>query len=167
MTKREGLTLGVLVPCRNEEHVIARRLTNLLASSWPEADSTHRLLVVDDGSQDETASVAQEVFAATLSGEVSCEVLVNKHAPGKNGAIRTGLEQLVGEVDVVVLTDADVVTDPSALIALQAAFEEEAELGMASGVQSLHASLPEGGGVPTQESAMGLYDSWTRALRSS
>ena len=163
--KREPLTLGVLVPCRNEGHVIGRRLANLLASVWPNADGSHRLLVVDDGSEDETGRIAREVFEASTAPTVSCEVLENVHAPGKNGAIRTGLERLAQEVDVVVLTDADVVTDLNALAAIQAAFQDEPQLGMASGVQSLYSSLPADGGVPSEESAMGLYDRWTRAVR--
>jgi len=165
MRERESLTLGVLVPCRNEERVIARRLANLFASIWPETEGVHRLLVVDDGSEDETAWIAQEIFAASGPEAVSCEVLKNVHTPGKNGAIRTGLERLGDGVDVVVLTDADVVTDPGALAALQEAFEVEPTLGMASGVQSLHASLPPDGQVPTEENAMGLYDRWTRKVR--
>ena len=165
MTKREAVTLGVLVPCRNEERVIARRLENLLASVWPDAAGVHKLLVVNDGSEDETARIAQEVIEASNSSAVTVEVLDNVHAPGKNGAIRTGLERLGDEVDVVVLTDADVVTDLLALAAIAAAFEEEPQLGMVSGVQSLHSSLPRDGSVPAEETAMGLYDSWTRAVR--
>jgi hypothetical protein len=163
MTKR-ALTLGVLVPCRNEQRVIGRRLANLLTSVWPESGA-HRLLVVNDGSDDETARIAAETIEAATSSAVSCEVIENAHAPGKNGAIRTGLERFGEEVDVVVLTDADVVTDPGALAAVAAAFEEEPQLGMASGVQALHSSLPRDGSVPLEETAMGLYDSWTRAVR--
>ena len=160
-----GITLGVLVPCRNEERVIGRRLANLLASVWPEAATAHRLLVVDDGSRDQTARAAREATEASISSAVTCEVIENVHAPGKNGAIRTGLERFGDEVDVVVLTDADVTTDLGALVAIAAAFEDEPQLGMASGVQSLHSSLPRDGGVPVEETAMGLYDSLTRAVR--
>ncbi len=165
MTERAAITLGVLVPCRNEQRVIARRLANLLGSVWPESAGVHKLLVVDDGSDDETARIAAETMEAETSGVVSCELIENVHAPGKNGAIQTGLERLGEEVDVVVLTDADVVTDLGALEAIAAAFEQEPQLGMVSGVQSLHSSLPRDGSVPAEETAMGLYDSWTRAVR--
>jgi len=165
MSERAAITLGVLVPCRNEERVIARRLANLLASEWPESAGAHTLLVVDDGSEDQTVRTAREVTEPASSSALTCEVIENAHAPGKNGAIRTGLERLAAAADVVVLTDADVVTDLSALAAIAHAFEEEPLLGMASGVQSLHASLPSDGSLPEAETAMGLYDSWTRAVR--
>jgi len=167
MTRTTNITLGVLVPCRNEARVIRRRLANLENSRWPGDASEHRILVVDDGSSDETARVARESLCASRpeAEGVSWEVLPNHHTQGKNGAIRTGLERLGDEVDVVVLTDADVVMDAGALVAIAEAFEREPELGMASGVQSLHDSLPADGHAPTRESAMGLYDVWTRSVR--
>ena len=52
-------TLGVVVPCRNERAVIARKLLNLALLRWPETDGRpHRIVVVDDGSEDGTAGVA-------------------------------------------------------------------------------------------------------------
>ena len=165
MKGRAPVTLGVLVPCRNEAHVIERRLKNLLASAWPDAGGGHELLVIDDGSTDETAQLAVEALSAADPTVLKAAVLENKLHPGKNGAIRAGLESLSGEVDVVVLTDADVVTDPGALIAIAEAFAEESMLGMASGVQCLHSSLPNDGSAPAGETAMGLYDTWTRRVR--
>jgi len=166
---KEGtrLAIGVLVPCRNEARVIQRRLRNLVSSRWPGVVGGHRLVVVDDGSTDRTARIACETLSASSheGNGVSWEVLSNAHAPGKNGAIRTGLERLGDAVDVVVLTDADVVTDPGALVAIAEAFEREPALGMASGVQSLHDSLSPDGHAPANENGMGLYDTWTRSVR--
>ncbi|MCH2105111.1 MAG: glycosyltransferase family 2 protein [Planctomycetes bacterium] len=165
MRGRAPVTLGVLVPCRNEARVIERRLRNLLASAWPEAEGAHELLVIDDGSTDETARLAAEALSAADSTALKAAVLKSTLHPGKNGAIRAGLERLSGEVDVVVLTDADVVTDPGALMAIAEAFAKEPMLGMASGVQCLHSSLPSDGSAPAGETAMGLYDTWTRRVR--
>jgi cellulose synthase/poly-beta-1,6-N-acetylglucosamine synthase-like glycosyltransferase len=49
-------------------------------------------------------------------------------APGKTGAIERGLAELGDEVDVVVLTDADVVIAPEALTSSARAFEREPRL---------------------------------------
>lgn len=167
MSGERSASLGVIVPCRNEAAVIQRRLANLLASRWPADAGGHRLVVVDDGSSDATARLARESLGAggRVPDGVTWEVLSNAHEPGKSGAIRTGLAALGQGVDLVVLTDADVVADPGALVAIAEAFEAEPALGMASGVQSLHDSLPSEGRVPTGERGMGLYDRWTRGVR--
>ncbi len=165
MSGQGSITFGVLVPCRNEEAVIGRRLKNLLDAVWPDSDRRHELVVIDDGSKDDTARCAEELLSAGGASEHKATVVKSSRPPGKNGAISTGLEQLSERVDVVLLTDADVVMDPGALEALADAFAEEPMLGMASGVQSLHSSLPRDGSAPQSETAMGLYDSWTRWVR--
>jgi len=165
MTRAVGVRLGVIVPCRNEAAVITRRLKNLGQASWTRAN--HTLLVVDDGSSDETVALAEEALASEFGGSerVSCEVISNSYSQGKNGAICSGVERLEGEADVIVLTDADVLTGPDALVELAAAFEREPELGMATGVQRLHSALPTDSEELSGESGMGLYDTWTRAVR--
>lgn len=165
MTRAVGVRLGVIVPCRNEAAVIARRLKNLGQARWPNAK--HVLLVVDDGSSDETEDLAEEALGSEFreSERVTCEVIPNTYTQGKNGAICSGVERLEGEVDVIVLTDADVLTDSDALAEIAAAFEREPELGMATGVQRLHRALPADSGELSAESAMGFYDTWTRAVR--
>ena len=89
----------------------------------------------------------------------------NAHAKGKNGAVKTGLDHFADEIDVVVLTDADVLTGVDALSSIADAFSEEAELGMATGVQRIHESLPAQSCDLEEGDAMGLYDRWTRGVR--
>lgn len=168
MSQAASLRLGVLIPSRNEAQVIERRLVNLVAATWPATlGGAHRILVVDDGSSDGTAGIAREFLAAggAAAAGLACEVISNVHAPGKSGAMRAGLERLGEDVDIVVLTDADVLTDPGALVAIAEAFYAEPALGMVCGVQSLHERLPEDGRTPLGEGGMGLYDSWTRGVR--
>jgi glycosyltransferase involved in cell wall biosynthesis len=159
----DGIRIGVIVPCRNEARVIARRLANLNLSRLPDGVARPHLVVVDDGSSDETRALAL-AGCEEMSGW-STEVIANLHAKGKNGAVRTGLDHLGSLVDVVVLTDADVITNAEALSAIAAAFCAEPELGMATGVQRLHGSLPVDPRDLDGEDAMGLYDHWTRSVR--
>lgn len=146
-----ALSCGVLVPCRDEAGVIERRLANLARLEWP-GGARHRLVVVDDGSRDATAELARGALAPLRALGVEAEVLENDVRPGKNGAIEAGLARLAG-VDVVVLTDADVVTSAGALVALERALASEPRLGMASGAQTFVRALEPDGRAPGEEGA--------------
>lgn len=130
--------VGVMVPCRNESEVIARRIANLARLTWPasspEQDGQHRVLVIDDHSQDDTSARAQAALRALPKG-VRGQLVPNQVRPGKNGAIESGLLELGDSVDLVVLTDADVLVDPMALGATLEAFEQDEQLGMACASQ--------------------------------
>ena len=86
------LRLGVLVPCRNEAEVIGRKLANLARALWPQGAS-HALVVVDDGSQDETTQRAREACARLFpeGSGVTATVVSNGVRPGKPGAVRQGV----------------------------------------------------------------------------
>jgi GT2 family glycosyltransferase len=164
--------VAVLVPCRNEEDVLARKLRNLRVCRWPRARAQHRVFVIDDGSEDRTAQVAQrERFERD---DVRVEILANDVRPGKSGAIETGLRALSSEVDVVVLTDADVVVEPGALEAIVATLERDARVGMVSGAQTFVDSLSESGELRASDggplrSEGSFYDhaaAWIRSLES-
>jgi len=167
-----ALTLGVLVPCRNEAGVIARKLANLARVAWP-APGPHRIVIVDDGSEDETASLALDAIAVHFAAaEGPCaSVVANELEPGKAGALRAGLAALADSVDVIVLTDADVVLEERALVELARAFADEPGLGMASGAQRFVRALdpegaPAGPGGAEPEPAGGLFDRVTARVRA-
>jgi glycosyltransferase involved in cell wall biosynthesis len=156
-------SLGVVLPCRNEARVIERKLSDLLAQAWPKAG---RVVVVDDGSDDATAALAREWIARFAERGIALEVVANGERPGKAGAIRTALRRLGREVDLAVLSDADVVLAPGALAALATAFAREPELGMACGAQRFVPALGTGGRAPADASSTaGLYDRATALVR--
>jgi len=163
--------LGILIPCRNEESVLARKLTNLELARWPKSEVPHRLCVVDDGSTDATGERAREL-CDELFGEradVDAFVVRNDVRPGKSGAIACGLQALEG-VELFVLTDADVIVHPGALVALAEAFSDP-ETGMVSGGQRFVRELAEDGsargpgGAPLIRAA-GLFDRATAFVRA-
>ncbi len=81
-----------LIPAYNEAANIAR----VVRGCAPHVDE---VLVVDDGSADETARLAEEAGAT---------VIIHKRNAGKGAAIRTGLSYVRGrEFDAVVLLDGD------------------------------------------------------------
>ncbi|WP_435283733.1 glycosyltransferase [Streptomyces koelreuteriae] len=92
----------VLVPAYNEEAGIGSTLRSLL-------DSRHRelqVVVIDDGSSDRTADIAENM------GDARVEV-VRQPNSGKAAALNTGLAY--ARHDIVVMVDADTVFEPDAI----------------------------------------------------
>ncbi len=158
-----ALACGVIVPCRDEAEVIGRRLANLARLDWP-AGARHRVVVVDDGSRDGTAEAARAGLAALAALGVDARLVGNDVRPGKNGAIEAGLTLLGDAVEVVVLTDADVVTSRSALVALERALAADPRLGMVSGAQTFVRGLADDGRAPGEEDAplVDAGEAWDR-----
>jgi glycosyltransferase involved in cell wall biosynthesis len=92
--------LGVIMPAFNEEATIGRMLGRVLLQ-----DCVQQVVVVDDGSTDQTASIAGG-FADDP------RVIIKRHPKnrGKGAAIRTGLDALTAPI--VVIQDADLEYDP-------------------------------------------------------
>ena len=82
--------VSVIVPARNEAETIARVVTTMLAQPW-----TDEVVVVDNGSTDNTAHVATAAGARVVS----------EQRPGMGHAIRAGF--LAARNDWVMKVDAD------------------------------------------------------------
>lgn len=93
-------SISVVIPVFNE----ARRIASTLAQVWRYFESSDaEILIVDDGSTDNTVQLARD-FA---KDRPRIRVLAEKHR-GKAATVLTGLEQSVGEL--VVFMDADLAT---------------------------------------------------------
>jgi hypothetical protein len=170
---RDGavLRLGVIIPCRNEGLVIERKLRNVALGRFPASSRPHVIVVVDDGSEDDTIAGARTMVIPLLAAGLELRVVSNTIRPGKPGAIRQGLSELADDVDLVVLTDADVVVDAAAWSAIAQAFESDAKLALACGVQRFVRDLKSDGtcrGVDGGETkdASSAYDRWTARVRA-
>ncbi len=168
------MTLGVIVPCRNEELVITRKLENLARCRWPESTRGHVLALVDDGSDDGTRAAAlaaaQRLEERLRERGVRVELLENDVRPGKTGAIEQGLRALAGRADVIVLTDADVVLGEEALIELVNPLTSDARVAMSCGAQRVVESLASDGSLRSAEgsalrSRATVYDRLTALAR--
>ena len=106
----ETPTLAVVVPAFNEAQRLGHTLPTML-----EYLRTHRpaseLLVVDDGSTDTTAQVAESHFAQYP--EVRARLLRSPQNRGKGHAVRQGL--LATDAPIALFTDADLSTPLSEL----------------------------------------------------
>jgi cellulose synthase/poly-beta-1,6-N-acetylglucosamine synthase-like glycosyltransferase/peptidoglycan/xylan/chitin deacetylase (PgdA/CDA1 family)/spore germination protein YaaH len=87
---------SVLIPAHDEGKVIAETIRHILASDYPNLE----VIVVDDGSKDDTAEVVRTVFADDERVR-----LITMANGGKAAALNRGLAEARGEV--VVALDAD------------------------------------------------------------
>src|ERR671913_467844 len=98
-------SLSVVIPAYNEAVRLGRTLravVDYLRQSLPNAE----LIVVDDGSSDQTAALAREVF--NESRDLRTSVISYKSNLGKGRAVRLGL--LAARGDVTLFSDADLST---------------------------------------------------------
>jgi cellulose synthase/poly-beta-1,6-N-acetylglucosamine synthase-like glycosyltransferase/peptidoglycan/xylan/chitin deacetylase (PgdA/CDA1 family)/spore germination protein YaaH len=103
-------SVAVLVPAYNEEKVIERTVRAVLDSNYP----SFRVILIDDGSNDNTLEVARRAFIAEeASGRV---VILTKPNSGKAEALNFGLLYVADEIFVGI--DADTVIAPNAIARL-------------------------------------------------
>jgi chlorobactene glucosyltransferase len=119
--------IAVIVPARDEEDNIGRCLDSLIAQDYPAGRL--RVIVVDDHSQDATATVVGGIVAR--HGQV--ELLRSPPLPpgwvGKSHACWSGARAVLGETQWLCFIDADVTLAPAALSsALQAASTRRLDL---------------------------------------
>lgn len=121
------ITLGVVVPCYNEEDVLpetVRRLTKLLADlvSRGRISEVSRIWFVDDGSRDRTW---QLIESYSRDGLPVCGIKLSRNR-GHQNALLAGL--FTAEGDAVVSIDADLQDDINAIEAMVDHFHAGAEI---------------------------------------
>jgi len=97
--------VSIIIPAYNESDRISGPLASIL-NFISTAELNAELIVVDDGSSDDTAKVAENAFAA--APDISTTVIRYEKNQGKGFAVRTGL--LAAKADVALFTDADLST---------------------------------------------------------
>jgi len=95
--------VAILIPAYNEEKVIERTIRAALRSSYRNL----RVIVIDDGSKDNTLRVAREAFRREeATGRV---LILTKPNSGKAEALNEGLRHLDEEEEIFIGIDADTV----------------------------------------------------------
>lgn len=115
----------IIIPCHNEAAVVERKLENCASFTL---DEPVELLLVDDDSTDATLALAQRWLAAHgWSSNAPAHALSNRYRPGKNGALRTAIEEATGEI--LLVTDADIILDDDVLARVRTYFQRDPRLG--------------------------------------
>jgi cellulose synthase/poly-beta-1,6-N-acetylglucosamine synthase-like glycosyltransferase/peptidoglycan/xylan/chitin deacetylase (PgdA/CDA1 family)/spore germination protein YaaH len=109
--------VAVLIPAFNEELVIVRTIRSVLNSDYKNL----HVIVIDDGSTDNTAEVARHAYADEIAaGHVQ---VFSKPNGGKAAALNFALDRLTEEIYVGI--DADTVIAADAISKLIPHFEDE------------------------------------------
>ncbi|HET7113125.1 MAG TPA: glycosyltransferase [Pyrinomonadaceae bacterium] len=103
--------VSVIVPAYNEALVIENTIRSLLASDY----SNYEIIVIDDGSTDETSKIVADKFGANARVQ-----LLTVPNGGKAAALNIGLRQARGEV--VVALDGDTIFEVETIGALAQRF---------------------------------------------
>lgn len=126
-------TIHVVLPAYNEAESLPALLTRLEAFRSEYEPQYHHLLkvwVIDDGSTDDTRSLAQQHY-----GLLGVNVVSHPRNRGLGPAIQTGLRHAADAAhpdDVVVVMDADDTHDVALIRALVAQLEQGADIAIAS-----------------------------------
>jgi glycosyltransferase involved in cell wall biosynthesis len=105
--------LSIVIPAHNESARLGEGLAQLIATLSDDVRSRTELIVVDDGSSDDTSLVAQRALAI-LPHFYIVRYEVNR---GKGGALKVGIAAATGRH--VVCVDADAAIDSSQIPLLQ------------------------------------------------
>ena len=112
----------IVMPCHRAAHTLPAAIASVRAQS--EAD--FELIIVDDGSPDDSIAVC----AAAIGGDPRCRV-IGQDRQGPSAARNTGVA--MGRGTLVAFLDADDVWTPDVLRAHRAHFERRPELGVSFG----------------------------------
>jgi cellulose synthase/poly-beta-1,6-N-acetylglucosamine synthase-like glycosyltransferase/spore germination protein YaaH/peptidoglycan/xylan/chitin deacetylase (PgdA/CDA1 family) len=118
---KTGPLVSVLIPCFNEEKVIVSSATRILQSDWTNIE----VLVLDDGSTDNTAGEVRRAFA----GDPRVRLLSFENG-GKANALNRGLAETRGQI--IVALDADTLF-PKETIGLLARWFADPRIGAVAG----------------------------------
>jgi glycosyltransferase involved in cell wall biosynthesis len=94
--------VSILVPAYGEENTVGEVVRRVLALDQFDLE----LIVIDDGSTDDTVGAAR----AAAADDPRLRVLAHERNRGKGAAVRTGIAESRG--DIVVIQDADMEYDP-------------------------------------------------------
>lgn len=113
--------ISVIVPAYNSDRHLELCLHSIRQSECAE----YELIVVDDGSGDGTAAIAEEFADCVISHRAN---------RGRTHSRNSGLQKAGG--DIVVFIDADVVIKPRTLALIQTTFSREREIDAITGLLS-------------------------------
>lgn len=122
--------VSMLVPCYNEERTVGKTLESLLSLDYPK--DKLEIVVIDDGSKDRTANIAQD-YASRYPAQVT---FLQKENGGKYTALNLGIERSRGEI--IGCLDADSFAAKDALTEAVKRFESDATIMAITPAMKVH-----------------------------
>jgi biofilm PGA synthesis N-glycosyltransferase PgaC len=114
--------ISIVIPARDEEDNLAKAITRALELQWPRIE----VIVIDDGSTDGTAAIADEF------GERANVHVVHHSSPeGKSRSLNEGMQQAASEL--VLIIDADAEPDFNILERMASHFAMEPDVAAVTG----------------------------------
>ena len=93
--------LSIVIPAYNEEQNIVKTLDELTETLRRKTGIPYEIIVVNDNSKDETESIVR----ARMVEDDSIR-LVSRTPPADSAAIRSGLEQVRGDIVIIYMADS-------------------------------------------------------------
>lgn len=118
-------TVSIIVPAYNEERRLPPSLARIRAFLDVQCHITSEVIVVDDGSSDQTASIVRQA----MDGWPSLRLVAGSHA-GKGGAVRAGIWAAHGQF--VAIADADLAMPIHEFVKFNSVVFADHELAIAS-----------------------------------
>jgi cellulose synthase/poly-beta-1,6-N-acetylglucosamine synthase-like glycosyltransferase len=116
------LSISVIIPARNEAANIAACIKSIISQHFPE--SLLEIIVVDDHSEDATASIATKAGEGRVKVISLKNVLAGKQINSfKKQALATGIEASKGTL--IITTDADCIAPPNWLRNIAAIYDQK------------------------------------------
>lgn len=115
------MMLSLVIPARNEEGHIGSTLENLRTGLEHGGVTNYEIVVVDDGSTDQTASILDQASA----NDPRIRHVTNSGLHGYGRAVRMGLDHATG--DAVIVTMADASDDPEDVLSYFKVLRDDAE----------------------------------------
>lgn len=129
------MKIYIVIPAHNESGFIAQTLASLAEQSL----LPDKLVVVDDGSTDDTSEIVEDYTKKYSFIELVKNDSSTEHAPGSKviNAFYKGYYRLDGDFDVICKFDADLVFPPYYLERIARHFKSDRQIGMAGGFCSI------------------------------
>ncbi|MFP6582216.1 MAG: glycosyltransferase family A protein, partial [Candidatus Hydrogenedentota bacterium] len=105
----ELVTVSIIIPAYNAEATLAECLEACLAQTY----SVEEVIVIDDGSTDNTATIAREYDVTYVPQDNAGPAVARNHGAR------------VASGDVIALTDSDCIPEPNWIEQLMSGFDEE------------------------------------------